>query len=132
MKEMRFENPLIDPPEAVAFTLVGVRGGQPAEERFVCLRQPPYAATQMMSMRHDVASFIRLCLQPDEEKRWDALMVDKTFSIEKQLVRDVYNALVEHYFDVPTQAPSASGSGRESTGDSSTADGGSPDSTSES
>lgn len=128
MKEIRVENPVVDAAEEVAFIIPGKRNGAETEERFVCLANPPFATISQLGQRHNIDAYIRLCLKPNEEKRWDELMIDKTFEVHPQAVRDVYVGLVEHYADRPTQGSTASGSGPDDTGTSSTDAGASPDS----
>lgn len=132
MKELEFTNPLAEDVEPVAFTIIGTRSGDKARERFECLVEPPFATIQLLLGRNvDMAAYIRLCLKPHEEERWDRLLADKNFRVNPKIVRDIYFALVEHYADRPTQAPGDSGPGRGSTEELSMADGDSPDSTSE-
>lgn len=133
MKELRFDNTPIfgeEEIEPVAFTITGTRSGGPgmdrvqAHERFMCmLRQPAGAVQLLLQPRIPMHSYIRLCLQPDEENRWDALMVDKDFNVNVEVVRQVFQALVDHYSSRPTEASTDSGPGRDSIEEPSTVDG---------
>lgn len=125
MKEMRFTNTRLQEPNedgTAEFVIVGERNGIAAEERFTILDTPPLAAVEILVDGGSVIEYVRLCLEPTEEARFNALLADKSFRVEKQTIRDVYHGLIEHYTDRPTGAPTGSGPGRESTEESSTVD----------
>lgn len=128
MKELRFENPLLDEEEdeSLAIVIVGERTQKDghrakSEERFECMPRPPVAAIrELNSERIRIIDYVRYCLVPKDEARFDALLKDKDFAVDISVVRHIFEGLLEHYGGRPTQASSASGSGRSRTGDSST------------
>lgn len=129
MKDLgEFKNPLEVMQEGATFTIIGTRSGGPDADRvevrevFECLAELPAAAVQMVTTpTYSVSEFVRLCLIPEHEARFDGLMRDKDFIVDTRTVRNVHNALLGHYFARPTSAPGDSGSGREN-GQGSSAD----------
>lgn len=121
MKEIRVKNPLLDDLEEAVIVIEGERNGEETEERFECLGAPPAAAIHEIRKENgSIVEYVRLCLKPGEEQRFDRLLKDKTFNPQIETVRAAYYGLLEHYAERPTNASSASGRGRDETETSST------------
>lgn len=110
-------------------------------QKFRCIASPPHGfIADLIESRQGnfypaavMRNFIRGALVAEDEPAWNELQYAKDGDaavVDLDLLGDIFRHLTEEFFQRPTQPPSGSPDGRNSTEDTSTADSPSPDKTS--
>lgn len=108
---------------------VGQLDQQPWAETFRCLPDAPAAALddlassvgvdtrgRMVWNQGSLLRFFRAVLHPDDEERFDALVLDKNRVLPLEALGEIMFWLGEVYTEFPTEPPSSSAGGRRADG----------------